>query len=140
MSIYGGTIQEQGGVIDQKALLESFIFDELAQLPDDKKTEFLASEECKAMEEAGIIGKRTIVRLSKTDDLSRRMKIAAFQMAKEKDDPLWGQLVKNRIKEKELISKIAQKYGNVARRTAVSGQREFLKVMPTAFTRPLSFK
>jgi hypothetical protein len=140
MGVYGktGIVTEGAEVEDMQTLVESFIFDELAQLPDAVKKEFLVSEECKAMEEAGTIGRRTIVRLNKTDDLSRRIKIAAFQMAKEKDDPVWQALVKNRIRERQLIGKLVQRYGNQATRTAKIGQREFLKVMPQAYTRPIS--
>ena len=117
-------------------LTEAFILDELAHLSDEKKEEFINSEEAKAMIEAGLISKKTLVRLSKTDDLNRRSTMAAFQMAKENDDPLWNMLVKNRIKERELKQKIVQKYSSKAARIAKTGQKEFLKnKMPAFFMR-----
>lgn len=119
------------------ALLESMIFDELCHLSDDKKTEFINSNEATVMIEAGLINRKTLVRLSKSDDLSRRTKMAAFQLAKENDDMLWTQLVKNRMKERELISKIVNKYGSKAERSAKIGQKDFLtKKIPLAFMRP----
>lgn len=118
-------------------LLESYIFDELSHLTDEKKQEFINSDEAKEMEEAGIIGRRTLVRLSKQDDLARRHKMAAFQLAKENDDPLWNLLVKNRIKERELINKITTKYASRATRVAKIGQKDYLKTrMPKNFMRP----
>lgn len=117
-------------------LLESFIFDELCHLPDDRKQKFINSEEAKVMVEAGIISRKTLVRLSKTDDLSRRMKMAAFQLAKDNDDMLWSQLVKNRIKERDLIDKITNKYNSKAGKVAKIGQKDYLsKKIPGAFLR-----
>ncbi len=117
-------------------LLESYIFDELCHLTDERKQEFISSEEATAMVEAGLISRKTLVRLSKTDDLSRRMKMAAFQLAKDNDDMLWNQLVKNRIKERELIEKISNKYNSKAGRAAKVGQKNFLsKKIPLAFLR-----
>ena len=74
-----------------------------------------------------MISRRTLVRLSKKDDLARRVKMAAFQVAKEKKDPLWTKLVKNRVIERALIKKIVQKYSNMAVRVAKAGQRDYLK-------------
>ena len=124
---------------DPSALREQFVLDELSMLTDDQKQAFTESEECKAMLEKGIISRRTLVRLSKTDDLSRRMKMAAFQLAQEHKDPLWAQLVKNRVKERMLIKKIAQKYSSKSTMVAKQGQREYLKAaMGKKFMRPIS--
>lgn len=130
-------INEEGDIVDMQALQENFIYTEVAALREEEIKEFLKSERCKALEEAGVIGRKTIVRLSKIDDLSRRTKIACFQLAKEKNDPLWTQLVKNRVKEKELISKLKQKYGNAGRRNAITGQKALIKAVPNIFTRPI---
>lgn len=118
-------------------LLEAYIADELRFAPEEKLQEFVNSPEAAAMMEAGIITRKTLVRLSKNDDLSRRTTMAAFQLAKEADDPLWNQLVKNRVREKELISKIEQKYSSRATKAARIGQKEYLKKkMPLSMMRP----
>jgi len=137
MGLYS-TGEQEPGVQDRQALVEYFMYDELSHLPDDKKQEFLASEHCAAMLEAGTFRKKTLVKLSKNDDLSRRMKMAAFQLAKEKNDPLWDLLVKNRIKERDLIGKISNKYASASARDAKLGQRDYLKAagMPAEFMRP----
>lgn len=117
-------------------LLESYILDELCHLTDEKKQEFINSQEATAMVEAGIISRKTLIRLSRSDDLSRRMKMAAFQLAKDSDDMLWNQLVKNRMKERELIEKITNKYGSRAGKAAKIGQKDYLsKKIPVAFLR-----
>ena len=139
MGVYSGAniVTEDAGVVDMDVLKESLVYAEIASMPEEARKAFIESAECKAMEEAGIIGRQTIVRLSKMDDLTRRIKIASFQIAKEKKDPLWSLLVRNRIKERELIGKLVGKYGTGARRSAIQGQRELLKVTPNAFTRPI---
>lgn len=142
MGIYSTTTPENRmeGQLSESALAElgeAYIYDELSMLSDDQKQAFVESDEAKAMVEGGILNKKTLVRLTKKDDLSRRSTMAAFQLAKEADDPLWQQLVKNRIKERELIAKIESKYASKAEKSAKIGQKEYLsKKMPLAFMRP----
>lgn len=136
MSIFGtGGGSIEGELKNPNELLEAFIYDELSQLTDEDKEVFVNSEEARVMEEAGIIGRRTLVRLSKNDDLARRTKMASFQIAKENNDPLWDQLVKNRVKERMLINKIVSKYGSRATRAAKLGQKDYIKRMPKGFMR-----
>lgn len=117
-------------------LLESFIYDEISRNSDEKRKEFVNSEHAQAMVEAGIIGRKTLVRLSKMDDLERRIGMAAIQLSKESNDSLYDQLIKVRIKERELLEKINNKYANKATRVAKMGQKEYLKnKMPVAFIR-----
>lgn len=117
-------------------LLESFIYDEISRNSDEKRKEFVNSEHAQAMVEAGIIGRKTLVRLSKMDDLERRIGMAAIQLSKESNDSLYDQLIKVRIKERELLEKINNKYANKATRVARMGQKEYLKnKMPVAFIR-----
>lgn len=127
-------IAEAGVVLDNpEELLESFIAYELSKLDDDQFKSFTESEECQAMLERKMITRKTLVRLSKNDDLARRKKMAAYQLAKEKDDPLWHKLVAIRVKERALIQKIVDKYGSKAERAAKMGQKEFLhKKLPAA--------
>lgn len=122
------------------SLLEAFLIDDLSRMDSDQLQEL-----CKpggaidAFVEAGILkSKNTIVRLSKKDDIERRRTMAAMQIARDKNDPLWAQLAKNRVKEKELLEKIVQKYGLQAEKTAKIGQKEYLKKKKLHF--PASFK
>lgn len=127
-------------VQDKEALQEAFIYDELCKLTDEEKQAFIESDQAKAMLEAGILTKKTLVRLTKQDDLTRRMSMAAMQFAKEADDPLYHQLKKNRIKERELLSKIEKKYASKSQRAAKIGQKNYLKgKTPLAFMRPSGY-
>lgn len=117
-------------------LLEAFIYDEISRNSDEKRQEFVNSEAAQSMLEAGLISRKTLVRLSKNDDLERRMGMAAIQLSKENNDSLYDQLIKVRIKERELLEKINNKYANKASRVAKIGQKEYLKnKMPVAFIR-----
>lgn len=117
-------------------LLETYIYDEISKLPDEKIQEFVHSEAADAMMQKGIIGKRTLVRLSKADDMERRIGMAALQIAKDKDDPLWNQLAKIRERERDILDKINKKYENKARQSAKVGQKEYLKKkIPVGFMR-----
>lgn len=122
--------------VNKDELIENYIYDELSRLPDNKRKEFLESAQCVAMQEAGKFRKKTIVRLSKKDDLTRRETMAAMQLAKDNDDILWTKLVKNRVREKELIRAIKNKYSSKSARLAMYGQKEFIKQkVPTGFMR-----
>ena len=108
-------------------ICEMFIVDEVSQLPTEKIQEF-----CKPggvgeqLVTEGKLRKNTLIRLNKQDDLTRRTKMMALQIAKEKNDPLWTKLKKNRVQERMLLQKIMKKYGREAQRLAKEGQREWL--------------
>lgn len=143
MGLYGNKpvvdpVNEAATVVENvDELFEAFVAYELAMLTPEQFKAFTESEECQAMVEKGLIGRNTLVRLSKNDDLTRRTKMAAFQIAKEKNDPLWEKLVKNRIKERQLISQIVKKYGNKGQRAAKVGQRDYLRgKLPSVALRP----
>lgn len=108
-------------------LLESYIYDEVSKLSEKKIKEFVESDNAKDLLEAGVLTKPTLIRLSKTDDLDRRTTMAAFHLAKQHNDTLWKQLVANRVKERQLISKIKAKYGNKAVTVAKIGQKSYMK-------------
>lgn len=101
--------------------------------PEEVK-QFVLSEECEALITEGKLNRKTIMKLNKNDDLSRRRKIAAFQLAREKNDPLWTKLVANRVKERELINKIMDKYGSRAEVVAKKSQRDFQNNRGTSAT------
>ena len=132
MSIFGQNNKPDHVVFEQELqgaseLREAYIYDELSRLPDDKRKEFWESEQCQSMLEAGLIGRKTLVRLSKSDDMERRITMAAMQLAKDHNDPLWDKLAVNRVRERDLLSKITTKYGAKAQRVAKMGQKEYLK-------------
>ena len=112
---------------DPSHLEECFIADEISRLPEDKIKEFCeAGGVGEQLVQEGKLRKKTLVRLSKQDDLTRRTKMGALLLAKEKKDPLYAKLVKNRQQKRELVSKIMAKYGSKGQKVARQAQAEYL--------------
>lgn len=121
---------------DPSDIYSQLIEMEVSQLPQEKIEEFCAPGGVgEALVEAGKLRKKTLVRLSKKDDLTRRQKVIALNLARENGDPLWDKLAANRVKERDLIAKIVAKYGNKSQRLAVKSQKDFLKgaQLPASF-------
>jgi hypothetical protein len=112
------------------ALLEAFIIDEVSRMSDADRNEFMESAEFEYLVSEGVIAKHTLVRLSKEDELTRRMKVAALQIAREKNDPLYAKVLKYRSLEKDALAQIVKKHGNQAQRVAKKTQREYIKNNP----------
>ena len=131
----GGSVQES--LQNPDKYLGYVILDEVSKLSDEQIDEFCNSPEAEAFVEAGIIGRKTLVRLSKNHDLVRREKMACFELAKEHNDQLWKKLVENRRKERALIAAIVKKYSSKAERVAKVAQKNYLsQKLPFKFMRP----
>lgn len=112
---------------DPSMLEEVMITDEVSRLPEEKIKEFCQEGGVgEQLVQEGKLRKKTLVRLSKQDDLTRRTKMGALLLAKEKKDPLYAKLVKNRQQKKDLVSKIMKKYGTKGQRVAKQAQSEYL--------------
>lgn len=122
----GSIVEDVNSINDVEAYEETCATAFLAVQPDEVIREFASSEECQALITEGKLNRKTIMKLNKNDDLSRRSKIAAYQLAKEHNDPLWTKLVQNRIKERKLIDAIVAKYGSRAEMVAKKSQRNFV--------------
>jgi len=131
-SAYSGTEGEEG-IIDMAALIETMLVDAICQMPDAQRHAYLESQELQDLCEAGIVGHRSITRLNKQDDFTRRLHLAALQKAKENGDANWEALRKNRIEERRLREQIFARYANEVRRDAMQAQRRLLKISPRAF-------
>ena len=100
MGIYSDNIRDEDFGIDMDALVEAFIIDDLTHnYGEDTIKEFCAAGGVgEALLEAKVLSnKRTLMRLSKESDLERRKVIAAIQMARAKNDPLFAKLVKHKL-------------------------------------------
>ena len=112
---------------DASQLEECFIADEVSRLPEDKIKEFCeAGGVGEQLVQEGKLRKKTLVRLSKQDDLTRRTKMGALLLAKERKDPLYDKLVNNRMMKRDLVNKIMKKYGSKGQRIAKQAQSEYL--------------
>ena len=113
-------------------LLEAFFVDDiLRQNSDDIKT-FCESEEAKILQEKAVLKKPTMMRLSKADDEKRRIKLAAYQLAKEANDPEFAKLKKYTGLRKQSINKIMNKYGSKATKVAKVAQKNYMKTAAKA--------
>lgn len=110
-----------------ESVTEMLLISELSKMPSDKLKIWCESDEAKALVEANVLKKPTLMRLSKADDEKRRIKLAAYSLAKAANDPLWDKLVKNREQRKQIIEKIMTKYGNKAERIAKISQKDYIK-------------
>ena len=112
---------------DMDSYNEACLFMELASLPYEERKAIVESEEAAVLEAKGMIGRKTLVRLNKNDDVTRRTSAAAYQMAKDHNDPLWKKLTFHMQKKNEFKEKILRKYSNKAQRIAKQSQKDYLK-------------
>ena len=136
MGIYSSSMDENCVEISEESMRElgeAFIYEQLASLSDEDKKAFIMSEECTILEQKGMIGRKTIVRLNKNDDMNRRTTMAAFVICRDSKDPLWNKYLVARMKERKLRTAIIKKYSAKAIRLAKEAQREYLsgKSKPT---------
>jgi hypothetical protein len=110
--------------LNMDELQEAFFYDDHYSDSDADKRELL--EQADVLMEAKKISRKTIVRLNKNDDLTRRTGMAALQLAKDNNDTLWKKLVKNRIQERKLLAAIKKKYASKAQVAARKGQRMYV--------------
>ena len=116
---------------DFDAYQEGCIYLEMMDLSAEDRRAMVETPEFLALEAQGLIGKRTIVKLKKEDDLERRETMAAFDLARDAADPLWDKLALNRVKERELIGKIKNKYKSKASKIARNSQKDYIKKIKT---------
>lgn len=108
-------------------LLEAFLVDDVIRQSSDDIKKFCESEEARILEAKNMLKKPTMMRLSKQDDFNRRVKLVAYQLAKEANDPNFAKLKKFTALRKECIAKIMQKYSTKAEKIAKIAQKNYMK-------------
>lgn len=114
-------------IANSKAIMELFTIDDVLRGTTEDIQKFCESEEAQILIEKQVLNKPTLHRLSKTDDLKRRIKLISYQMAKDANDPMWAKLVKYQKLKKEYAQKILNKYGKKAERAAKIAQKNYIK-------------
>ena len=112
---------------ERNDIIESFIVADVCKMDSDAIREWCESDEAKALVEANVLRKPTMMRLSKADDEKRRAKIVAYRLAKEANDPLYRKLITYRQLWKQTSNKIMEKYGNKADRIAKKSQQQYIR-------------
>ena len=123
----------ESGVIDEAAVTENAIVQEVMMMNDEQRKAYMESDTFQSLVEAGVVGKKALVRLSKQADMDRRIHLLCLQMGKEQGDADWEALRKNRIRERQLLGKLYKKYGNRVRRQAQMSQKRIVKLNSKAF-------
>ena len=127
-------VESQGaGIVDQDALLENMLIDQMNRMTDEEFQAYTESADFQNLVEAGVLGRRSVVKMTRKDDLNRRIHLASIQMAREQGDADWEALRKNRVNERRLLKKIYTKYPNRVRRDAMQSQKRLIKLTPDAF-------
>lgn len=127
-------VESQGaGIVDQDALLENMLIDQMNRMTDEEFKAYTESADFQNLVEAGVLGRRSVVKMTRKDDLNRRIHLASIQMAREQGDADWEALRKNRVNERRLLKKIYTKYSNRVRRDAMQSQKRLIKLTPDAF-------
>lgn len=131
MPFFVENTHEDDALLDEDFDMDSFnetcVYMELASLPEEQRKAIAESEEAVVLEAKGKLNRKTIVRLNRADDMERRTTAAAYQMAKDANDPWWNKLVKALKLKKEAKSHIIKKYGTKAQRAAKQSQKDYLK-------------
>lgn len=135
----GASINSGESINDMGALMENMLVDYVSSMDDDARKSFMESAEFQALlqENGGFVGRKTVVRLSRVDDLSRRIQLACFQKAMEDGDPNYKELKKLQAKRRKLKDKIFAKYSNRVTNDARKAQRALIKINPRAFSAPI---
>ena len=127
-NLYGTThISSIEEAANDNKLLELFLVNDILKGTSEEIKNFCESEEAQILVEKQVLNKPTLVRLSKEDDLKKRIKITSYQLAKYAKDPLWDKLVKYNGLKKQYANKILTKYGNKAERIAKEAQKNYIK-------------
>lgn len=130
MGIYSNSIIEESSLIDDEfdfdALDEACTISFLSRLPDEDLQEFVQSEECEALITEGKLNRKTIMKLNKNNDLTRRQTLAAYQRAKEKNDSNWVKFVKYKTLANKYKRAILEKYGKQSVNIAKKSQRDYV--------------
>ena len=121
------------GIIDESAMMEAIIVQEAEKMSDEQRKDYLNSQEFNSLVEAGVVGKKAVMRLSREADMDRRIHLLCLQMGKEAGDADWEALRKNRIKERQLLNKLYNKYSNRVKRQAQMSQKRLVKLSPRMF-------
>lgn len=126
-SLYGtSAISNMDEAAKSDRILEMFIVDDVLRGSSEQIKQFCESEEAKVLQEKAVLKKPTMMRLSKADDEKRRVKLIAYNLAKEANDPLFDKLKKYTSLRKETIAKIMQKYGTRAEKMAKIAQKNYI--------------
>jgi hypothetical protein len=125
--------EDDGEPLNIETLVEAFIVDTVARMNDEERKAFMESDCFAQLCECNLLEAKSITRLNKEDDFTRRVRVAAISKAHAAGDMLESELRKVRIREKSLLDKIYKKYSNSVKREVQNAQRRLVRINPQIF-------
>lgn len=113
--------------VNLQPFVELMAYDDISRGDSEQVHEFCESAVATVLQEKQVLNKGTLMRLSKSDDEKRRIKLVAYQLAKDAKDPDWAKMCKYRNEWKKYRGKIMKKYGNRATKIAKAAQKKYIK-------------
>lgn len=129
MNLYGANDGNESieKIAESKEIFEMLLADDLMHGTSEQIQEFCESADAQILVEKAVLNKPTLIRLSKMDDEKRRVKIIAYKLAKDNNDPEWNKMKKYTALRKQSIRKIMSKYGKKAQKIAKIAQKDYIK-------------
>ena len=120
-------LDESFGPDDKEALSLVITSAIMESMQPEEFNAFCESAECEVLVEKGLIHRKTLIRLSKQDDLDRRRTMAAMQLAKNAKAPSWKKYKKFIKLAKAEKRKMVELFGSRGERVAKKAQVEYLR-------------
>ncbi len=135
-NLYGtSTITSVDEMANSEELMSLYLLDDIMNESAEAIEEFCDSEEGKIIMEKVGLDKKLLSRATiRKMDLNRRIKLTAYQMARDAKSPDWAKLVKYSALKKQYAKKILNKFGKKAERIAKINQKEYIKRSRAAAT------
>lgn len=113
---------------NDERLMQLYMLDDLMNGTPEQIKEFCDSEEGQVLMEKTALDKKIVDRATiRKMDLHRRIKLTAYQMAKDAGSQDWNKLVKYSRLKKQYATKILMKFGKRAEKVAKINQRNYIK-------------
>ena len=137
MSLYGNSIlNSDDRIANSDRVLEMLIVDDTLRGTKEQIKEFCESDLCKVLQERQVLKKPTLMRLSKADEEKRRIKLIAYELARDAKDPEYAKLQKYTKLRKESIAKIMKKYGPRAEKVAKKAVKNYIAIASKGPAKP----
>ena len=137
MSLYGNSIlNSDDRIANSDRILEMLIVDDTLRGTKEQIREFCESDLCKVLQERQVLKKPTLMRLSKADEEKRRIKLIAYELARDAKDPEYVKLLKYSKLRRESIAKIMKKYGPRAEKIAKKAVANYIAIASKGPAKP----
>lgn len=118
----------ENSIKNKEEFEQLMIADEISNMSEEELREFCEpGGPGETLVTEGKLKNRTLVRLSKKDDLARRKKMACYQLAKEANSQAWKKFQFHRAEALKYEKQMFKTYGPKAERIAKESQKDYLK-------------